>query len=255
MLPQVGKFLIGVFAGLCAIFVPRIVTELSADDPNGELELFNMEFIILAVVLAVFLGGVVMILKWRQICHPPEIFMAALGVPALLAGAFNMSVSVDTLSEKSAQIAALSEEIARSNGIETLQPDTLTILEFETDGQTRLDFPGRGLFIRRAFAAELNLRSPQKRSFDPLRIVKEKQYFVVLDRYDNENQAFVAAKILRAVAPNAVVVRGGNTYYVLEAAKSMPLSGATVRALQLQRQTRVPIGNIGLILAPSPATK
>lgn len=177
MLPQVGKFLIGVFAGLCAIFVPRIVTELSAYDPSGELELFNTDFIVLAALLAVFLGGVVMILKWRQVCHPPEIFMAALGVPALLAGAFNMSVSVDTLSRKSAQIAALSEEISRSSGIETLQPDALMILEFETEGQTRLDFPGKGIFIRRAFAAELNLRSPQNQSYDPLRIVKEKQFF------------------------------------------------------------------------------
>jgi hypothetical protein len=252
MLPQVGKFLIGVFAGLCAIFVPRIVTELSAHDPSGELELFTMEFIVLAALLAVFLGGVVMILKWRQVCHPPEIFMAALGVPALLAGAFNMSVSVDTLSEKSAQIAALSEEIARSSGIETLQPDALTIFEIVPGGQTRLHLPGQGIFIRRAFAAELNLRSPEKRPFDPLRIVKEKQYFVVLEKYDNAKKAFTAAEKLKAIAPNAVVVRGDNTYYVLEGATSMPLSSATVKALQLQRQKQVPIGNIGLIPAPEP---
>lgn len=85
-------------------------------------------------------------------------------------------------------------------------------------------------------------------------LLRKSSFFVVLDRYDNADQAFVAAKKLQAVAPDAVVVRGGNTYYVLEAAKSMPLSGATIKALQLQRQTQVPIGNIGLIPVPTPAT-
>lgn len=247
MRQHVGKLAIGIFAGLCATFIPRIITEISTYDPVGEIQLFRWDFVLLAVVLSLFLGGVVMMLKWNDPLRPPEIFMAALGVPALLAGAFNMSVSVGALSATASDITSLSREVALTNGIRTLTPETLTILDTPPDDQSGFIIPNGSFFIKRAFAQEAKTLGSTDQKFNPAQIYGGQKYFVVLKQFDDAKKAADAAKILRAIAPNATAVQGKQGYYVLQSVKPLSLPEATINALRIKREGGV--SDIGLLPA------
>src|SRR5262245_51440849 len=89
----IAKFLIGVFAVLAAGTIPRLVAALGK--PNaGTVVLvgFTDGYVQVMIVFAVMVGAVLMIFEWGVPKPPRDSFMAALGIPAVLVGAFNTAV-------------------------------------------------------------------------------------------------------------------------------------------------------------------
>jgi hypothetical protein len=231
---QIGKVLVGLFAGVCATFLPRIITALSTSDPTGKINVFGADFIMLAIVFSAFLGIGVMILKWADPLQPAALFTAALGVPALVAGAFNMSASVNQLQQKTTEASALASAVRQQTGVRTLQPEALRL-----PGPQSLLLPGDWLqrlaLVSPAFAADLNAVI-QQRSFDAGTVIDERRYLIVLQSFPTLEEAQKALDAYKAVAPGATVVEGTATSYIVDGLDAQPESAATIRAVELQQQ-------------------
>jgi hypothetical protein len=65
------KLAVGFIAGLCAALCPRLFAAL-ATSGNGEVvALFRLNYVLLSLVFAAFIGVVIMILEWEG-SRPPE---------------------------------------------------------------------------------------------------------------------------------------------------------------------------------------
>jgi hypothetical protein len=99
---NISKFLVGFFAGTCAVFVPRLVGVLAVSDMT-KVNPVPASFIYLGLAFAAIIGVAVVILEFGETKKPSDTFMAALGLPALLAGALSTAAStnhIDDLAKK-----------------------------------------------------------------------------------------------------------------------------------------------------------
>jgi hypothetical protein len=246
---QIGKVVIGLFAGICATFLPRIVTALSTSDPTGKIDVFGEDFIMLALVFSGFLGVGVMLLKWAEPLQPAALFTAALGIPAIVAGAFNMSASVSELQNKTAEVAKLAGSIQERAGVRTLQPQVLTLPGIAPQSALPDDWLERFALIAPAFAQELEEAIQQQRGFDAGRVIDEPQYLIVLASFEKLEEAQAALDRYKAAAPAATVVQGTTTTYIVDSLEPKPESEATLRAVELQQllQGVGPPGSVSLL--------
>lgn len=114
---RLGQFAVGAFAGACALFAPRLTLLVGQPDSAVSITAMPWPFITAAVFLSLIVGGVAMILEWEGSRSPKDTFMAALGVPALLSGAYtSANVSQETL-RLAGETRRLSDSLARSEGI------------------------------------------------------------------------------------------------------------------------------------------
>ena len=97
-LPYVLKFLIGLLAGICAAFMPRLLTLLAVGELSDEIRLFTENDIIVGILFALLVGAVVSVVMSKE-SDPSRIFLAALGVPALIMGSFNTSQGINELND------------------------------------------------------------------------------------------------------------------------------------------------------------
>ena len=115
MAKYVSTFLIGLFASICAVFVPRMVAMLNGG--HGDLQYFNRDFVLVGIAFALVIGGVTVIFFQGKQKSAGEIFMAALGIPALLAGALNSGTTGNNFSDLQSVNQKLNESLAQKSGI------------------------------------------------------------------------------------------------------------------------------------------
>jgi hypothetical protein len=190
----------------------------------------------LAIVFSAFLGIALMILKWTEPLPPAALFTAALGIPALVAGAFNMSASVNQLQQKTTEAATLASAVRQQSGVRTLQPEALRL---PGPAPQSLLVPGGWLqhlaVVGPALAADLNAII-QQRSFDAGKVLDEQKYLIVLQSFATAAEAEKALDAYKAVVPAATVVEGATTSYIVDGLDAKPESSATIRAVELQQQ-------------------
>lgn len=97
-LSYVSKFFIGLLAGICAAFMPRLLTLLAVGELSDEIRLFTENDIIVGILFAVLVGAVVTVVMSNK-SDPRRIFLSALGVPALIMGSFNTSQGINELND------------------------------------------------------------------------------------------------------------------------------------------------------------
>src|SRR5262245_998828 len=117
---RLGTFFVGLFAGVCASVFPRLATLIGA--PTGgssslEMNAFRLPFVIASVAFALLIGFGVMIWEWNVRATPRQIFLAALGLPALFAGALNSVAISSNASHLGQQLESISTQYREANGI------------------------------------------------------------------------------------------------------------------------------------------
>ncbi len=66
-----AKFVIGSFAGMCACLFPRLLVFLNVSGQKIQgLEVFDLQYIISALIFSLFVGIVVMLLEWHVVSEP-----------------------------------------------------------------------------------------------------------------------------------------------------------------------------------------
>jgi hypothetical protein len=223
------KFLIGTGASLVAILFPPLAAYLKRPDSIG----LTPTYIGWTLLASAIVGAVVMLREWGEPKKPFETFMAALGVPALLAGAISGSSGGQAIADAKREAA---REISAATGI-PIRADTP---EPPKTGSSLL-----APFVVTAHASERAAVDDQAGV-----AVAEPQYWVVLHKDADRAKADQAAATLRtrlATPPpgkapvRLEVVDYRGTFLVVEAGGGRKRAEAVARALELKSAYNLPV--------------
>ncbi len=233
-------FIIGCFASLCAVFVPRMVAMLN--DPSGNLQFFHANYVLVGIVFALTIGGITALLEQKNKKPPSETFMTALGIPALLAAALNTGTDTSTLHRLATEKQQVTDELQQKSGIEELQPAnatknrgegiSLVPLQAEPESHSRFD-----LQIIPNARAQTAAPPPKSGGFKLGIQLEQKPYVVVLGKSDDKAGALRKAENLRKVIPTATAVQSDQGFLVVDSISPSNKSDALLRAIDLQKRT------------------
>lgn len=220
-------FLVGTFASLCAVFVPRMVAMLNAS--QGNLQFFHRDFILVGVIFSLVIGIVTVIFEQGKQQSFAETFMAALGIPALLAGALSSGATGDNLEQLQTVNQQLSDTLAKKSGIVIEEnPSTLIPLSAPVS-QSEFSL----ISIAHAGDASQNFSPTQSLGIQ----LEQANYLIVLEKSANQSKASQLAKKLRQSFPKAAVVQSDQAFLVIDGEGTRSKSDALLKAIEIQNQT------------------
>lgn len=223
----VFKFLIGFFASVCAVFLPKIVVYLKYEG-GDTLKVISTEYVVAGLVFAALIGFVILLFEWNKRSRPAEVFMTALGIPALVSGTLSTVGTADNLkiqSELQRQIVADVARAARVPIIET--PITLPASgvepqsrAFELISSAHAAAPGGNVVA--GGQAQYGVQAVQR------------EFLVVLTQTPDRAEADAKARSVKAQFPNAAVVPSGGKFYVTTTARPLSEAEALAAAVRLR---------------------
>lgn len=229
------KFVIGFVAGICTAFLPRLTAALSVAAEGTSLIFFNTTYLVISLSFAVIIGAVITILEWDVARKPRDIFMTALGIPALITGAINTATVTTQLDKANHDKDKLIEELSKQGDIPITSsgPD-----RHSNSSQPPQDLPGLSLLdSSTAYAADRDDKLGKRFVlFQQFQIQKEEPlYYIVLYESPNEEGAKEKAKEIMNIIPNIRIVQTGNGYLVIQGGGPREKSDALLEALQLKK--------------------
>jgi len=228
------KFLIGFVGGICAAIFPRLMAALALYG-GSDVVLLSTGYLGIAVLFAVLVGAVVMIMEWGVLREPRATFMTALGIPALLAGALNTSNGAYELDNQAKESNKLAELVQSLSQIPEISADSLAPLSDAGAAAGTIN-PLALLGIGMAYAGDGGTGQTVL-DFNPAMQVQQRQYYIVLDRAKNANEARQKANALKSDVPNARAVQAGNKFLVIDP-EPRPRSKAVMKAIRLKKELR-----------------
>ena len=234
-----GLLLIGTFAGLCSAFVPRLALVIQSPErsPVGNLQVFTENYVFAGVAFAFLIGGAVLILKWNAKDSPSQIFMAALGIPALLTGAFNsVEISHETVRvadelkkvndertiEQGISVETTPQRLPVSDGPRSLLHFNLVQTAFAQDSTRQVP----SLMVQQQKVADLGVRYSQTR------------YWVALYSASTKTDAERKAIELGSRYGKVKIQQFDSKYLVSLEGGPFPYSEAVSKAVELKRTSK-----------------
>ncbi len=225
------KFLVGFAAGLAAALMPRLSTSVISGDMEN-MAAISGHYLLVAAIFGCVVGLVVMIFEWHVAKEPKATFIMALGVPALFTGAANSLDSTNHLHSQLQETKELSQQLENYFNVPVSQGVLETLEPLEPLETGFLDFS----FITDAHAAEPTLLS--ENGFNPS-IRQQTAHAVLLERFDDKQQALARAADLNQIVGEVVVMRSGGKYVLVLADTRMSRSQALLKVLQLRRDFQI----------------
>jgi hypothetical protein len=232
MVKYILTFLVGFFASICAVFVPRMVAMLNGS--HAELQYLTRDYILVGLAFALVIGGITVIFEQSKQKSAAEIFMTALGIPALLAGALNSGTTGSNLNELQAVNQKLSDNMAQQNGIR-IEGKTTNIVPLEDTSATTPSPVSKSGF---SLIPEAQAGDAAPTNSDGLKLgiqVEQTPYLIVLEKLDNRADAINKAKELRKTFPQATAVQSNQDFLVIDGAEPLNKSEALLKAIKLQK--------------------
>ena len=238
MTRNISTFLIGLFASICAVFVPRMVAMLNGN--HGDLQYFHSDYVLVGLGFAVVIGVITVIFEQGKSKKAPDIFMTALGIPALLAGALNTGTAGNDLSALQAANRKLNESLSQKSGI-SIEEKAGTIVPLEViPANTHSSNSQTGFSLITDAKAEENKNYTENNPGFQLGIRAEQtHYMIVLGKFNNKNAAIQKAGELRAIIPKATAVQSDQDFLVIDGGEPLSKSDALLKAIELQNKTGV----------------
>jgi hypothetical protein len=222
-------FVIGCFAAICAVFLPKFVVYLN--QRAGDLVVMTPAYVAIGMAFAALLGFGAVIFEWNKQSKPSEVFMTALGLPALISGAFNTSGTAENLSYEVAQRERAFVQAATAANVPVLDPRDL-------QARQKPERRGAGFeLIPSAVAAE---PGPILLAQATLGVMaKAKRYQVVLFQTQDAALAQARLQTARAQFPSAAIqTLGPNTFLVTTSSQGLPEQDALNEAQRLRQAGR-----------------
>ena len=236
MARNISTFLIGFFASICAVFVPRMVAMLNGN--HGDLQYFHRDYVLVGLGFAVVIGVITVIFEQGKSKKAPDIFMTALGIPALLAGALNTGTVGNDLGALQAANQKLNESLSQKSGI-VIEEKAGTIVPLEaipTNTHSSNSKTGFSL-IKVAQAGENNNYTENNPGFQLGIQTEQTHYLIVLEKFNNKSAALQKAGELRATIPKATAVQSDQDFLVIDGGEPLSKSDALLKAIELQNKT------------------
>jgi hypothetical protein len=224
-------FLIGCFAALCAVFVPRMLAMLNSD--TEDLQFFHASYVVLGAAFSLVIGIITAIFEQYKNKSAAETFMTALGIPALLAGALNTGTATSSLQSLATDNQKLTNALQQKSGIPVEEGATVIVpLQIAPDKSSRFDIQ-----IIPSAMAQTMVVPPADDGLNFGIQVEQKSYVVVLDKTGSRDDALDKADKLRKTIPSATVVQSNQDFLVVDSAKPSNKTDALLKALDLQNRT------------------
>jgi MFS family permease len=208
-LSRPSKFLIGLFAGLCASLFPRLVAELTTPDKGEALVLFSQNYLILSVVFSIFIGVVITIFEWETTRSPKDIFTSALAIPAILSGALNTTATVSDIKQLQEENSSYQKTIQSITEIPIL-PISITAPSEEDIFQGQHNLIGFSI-VKEAHAAT---GSVQQVAYNFGVMKRQATYVVVLGQASSKQEAEQKARVLEQKTPVKILKNSNNSYLI-----------------------------------------
>jgi hypothetical protein len=212
---HLANFGIGALAALTAALFPKLLPVLVGTGAENELVWFSVQFLAACLVFAVLVGAVVAVFEADHPRPPRQTFQAALGIPALLAGALNTGMVANDMGD---DIHRLQQALEAS-----------AALPIEEVGVRQPAVPPA---VRPAGMAG--------RSLAQLGVQGQASYYVVLGRAPSEAAARQQARDLavghRGLELHVVALPGG-AYAVATTPRPQTRTDALVEGAELKRQS------------------
>lgn len=238
-----AKFAIGLTAGLVAVAIPRLSSDLST------LQVFNTEFytplfIASMLVFALLIGIVITILEYKIPRTPKDTLFSALAIPALVAGSLNTAIETQNANQLQNQSEKISLEARRMNHIEVEAVKSIEVISFDEISLSS-EKPFNIQLFPSAHADTPNVQNiiskPIERSQKQLFINRQPEnYAVSIYQFENKADAINKAREIRETNPNISVIKiNNNRYDVLSNPKLMSESDATLEALKTKNELQI----------------
>jgi hypothetical protein len=225
----VFKFLIGFFASVCAVFLPKIVVYLKNE--GGEtLKILSTEYVVAGLVFAALIGCVILLFEWSKRSKPAEVFMTALGIPALVSGTLGTVGTADNLKLQAELQRQIVADVARAARVPILDtPITLPAGAAEPQGRVFELIPsamatptGENIVLAQGQQAQYGVQAVRR------------EFLVVLAQTPNRAEADAKARALKGQFPDVAVVPSGQQFYVTTTSRPLSEAQALSAAVQLR---------------------
>jgi hypothetical protein len=234
----IAKFLIAAFAVAAAGIVPRLVATLGRGSPADVVLVgFTKGYLMVTGLFALIVGVTLVILEWGVPRSPRETFMTALGIPAVLIGAFNTTVLTRQLDGLTQKTENALQRGASELGI-PIESDGAPIEPLSTKpmNSSRLS----ALFVRPAHAGGRERLTHSAQLPNVGIQYAQPRYYVALDRAANQAAAEEKARNLRREYPEATAVKQGSAFLVVESTNPKLPSEALAIAARAQKSGLAP---------------
>jgi hypothetical protein len=242
----VTNFLIGTVAGLASTFLPRLMLLLSIDTelaPGRFISVLSSDFVLVACIFGLAIGLICAILESNSLAHPKDVFMTALGIPALVGGVLTTTSATGKLQQAEQQKVEAWRTVRDQAGLSSqAQTETLEVVGAPPAApgpSSRLD--GFFAFVSPAFAQSSSraLQVPATR-FDPGIQIQRPRYVLVLKRATSQDEAMRLAKELQKDVPTAQAVKTDQGFFVVDSVTARSEGDALLDAIQLKKRQLSP---------------
>lgn len=241
----IGNFAIGTVAGLTSVFLPRMMLLLSVESepaPQRYITLFAPDFVWLGLAFGLAIGIIATILEHEAGQKPREVFMAALGIPALVSGVLHTTGATNKLQKVEQEKVAILRTMIDQAGVSVESVNSIAPLE---GPGTRPD-GGRSSSSRRPFLtlvdpafAQSTTPAQQSPRFDPGIQIHRPSYVLLLKRASSQDEAVRLAKELQKDVPTAQAVTTNQGYFVVDSLTPRSEADALLDAIQLKSKKKL----------------
>lgn len=238
MAKNITTFLIGFFASICAVFVPRMVAMLNGS--HAEMQYLHRDYVLVGLAFAFIIGGITVIFEQSKQKSAGEIFMTALGIPALLAGALSSGTAGNNLNELQANNKKLVNVLKQQSSI-TIEDEATNITPLEatpSNSHSPISQSGFSL-ISDAQAQASDVVHATNEGLQLGIQVEQTPYLIVLEKFKNKEEAIKKAVELRKIFPKATAVQSNKNFLVIDGEKPLSKSDALLKAIDLQGKTNL----------------
>lgn len=221
------KFLIGLFAGLISAIFPRLVPIIVSPSLIDEIEMYNASYLIVCLIFALIVAFVILVMYSEVKVSNRQLFLAALGIPALLSGGFSMNDSLDQGMALNREIVRISNEkeellqiLSRKSNISIIDTTKLFIglkpkNKFKEETEM-FSFP----FISSAYAQQQVQKEESKSAFSPgLKFKKmdiEELYVTVIKISSDSSSLVLKQRELSSTGlENLKLLKSGDMFYLI----------------------------------------
>ncbi len=239
----VTNFVIGTVAGLASTFLPRMMLLLSIDAepaPGRFIRVLSPDFVWIASIFGLAIGLICAILESNPQAHPKDVFMAALGIPALVSGVLTTTSATSKLQQAEQQKVAVLRTLGDQAGLSSrTQTDIFEAIGGSANAPAGPSSAVESLFafVSPAFAqsAPRAVQMPASR-FDPGIQIQRPQYVLVLKRAASQEDAVRLAKEIQKDLPTAQAVKTDQGFFVVDSMTARPEADALLDAIQLKKR-------------------